>query len=377
MLLDPLFDRLYATRTGHPTDFDLIPIAGNMPLANPQAGLAFDLEGLDSHQFTIKPAPGFASAERAGEAVECYCMAVLRDVDFANYPTASIALAACSELSNLSDFRGPNVDGKVTPQTIFRGLSADDTCGPYISQFLLHPLKYGAIPLQPGINTFLPVSDRNTEHMVDVETWLGIQNGQIAFTKNRIDPVPRLIRNGRDLSAYVHVDHAFEAFFNATLFIHDKHVPTNPGNPYRKSRTQSGFGTFGLPHVQGLLGLASGCALRAVWFQKWFVHHTLRPEEFGRRLHFMKNGDTDYPIHADVLNSEAINRIYANNQTYLLPQVFPEGCPLHPSYAGCRLLYRRFCCSLQQNLHPVSIYTLKITSPAKLPSIANMQTKAA
>src|ERR1700686_3915315 len=30
---------------------------------------------------------------------------------------------------------------------------------------------------------------------------------------------------------------------------------------------------------------------------------------------------------------------------------------------GCRLLYRRFCCSLQQNLHPLSFYTLKITSP--------------
>src|ERR1700730_1507644 len=30
---------------------------------------------------------------------------------------------------------------------------------------------------------------------------------------------------------------------------------------------------------------------------------------------------------------------------------------------GCRLLYRRFCCSLQQTLHPLSFYTIKITSP--------------
>src|ERR1700688_376242 len=38
-------------------------------------------------------------------------------------------------------------------------------------------------------------------------------------------------------------------------------------------------------------------------------------------------------------------------------------CVLFLIRIGCRLLYRRFCCSLQQNLHPLSFYTLKITSP--------------
>src|SRR5579864_6748481 len=40
-------------------------------------------------------------------------------------------------------------------------------------------------------------------------------------------------------------------------------------------------------------------------------------------------------------------------------------CVLFLIRIGCRLLYRRFCCSSQQNLHPLSFYTLKITSPCR------------
>jgi hypothetical protein len=58
----------------------------------------------------------------------------------------------------------------------------------------------------------------------------------------------------------------------------------------------------------------------------------LRPEEFGGRVHQTKTGAASYPIHADLMNSAALTGVYAANGTYLLPQSFPEGCPLHPSY---------------------------------------------
>jgi hypothetical protein len=273
---------------------------------NPQAGLTFDMEGMDSHQSAIRPAPEFASVERAGEAVECYWMALLRDVDFAQYATNDTALAACAELSKLSAFRGPKKDGKVSPETLFRGFTRGDAVGPYISQFLLHSLNYGALSLRQNIKTYLSLSDRGADYLTDVESWLAAQNGQGPFAMNNIDPTPRYIRNGRDLSAYVHVDHAYQAFFNATLFFgHDK-VPVNPGSPYRSSKTQSAFATFGLPHMQAMLGVVSGCALRCVWYQKWFVHRTLRPEEFGGGLHFMLTNSAKYPIHPDALNAKAV-----------------------------------------------------------------------
>jgi hypothetical protein len=75
-------------------------------------------------------------------------------------------------------------------------------------------------------------------------------------------------------------------------------------------------------------------ALKCVWFQKWFVHRRLRPEVFGGRIHTHMTGAARYPIHSDILNSAALNAVYHDNGSYLLPQAFPEGSPLHPSYGA-------------------------------------------
>jgi hypothetical protein len=72
--------------------------------------------------------------------------------------------------------------------------------------------------------------------------------------------------------------------------------------------------------------------LYAAWYQKWFVHRRLRPEEFGGRVHQTKVGAAQYPINSDLMNSAALPMVYAANGSYLLPQSYPEGCPLHPSY---------------------------------------------
>jgi len=45
-----------------------------------------------------------------------------------------------------------------------------------------------------------------------------------------------------------------------------------------------------------------------------------------------KPGKANYPLHGDVLNSTALQKVFARNGTYLLPVAFPEGSPQHPSY---------------------------------------------
>ncbi len=80
-------------------------------LVNPQAGYAFDLEGTDSHQLSMRPPPDFAIAEEAGEMAELYRMALLRDVKFLDYASEPIAQVAADDLSNFSDFRGPKDGG--------------------------------------------------------------------------------------------------------------------------------------------------------------------------------------------------------------------------------------------------------------------------
>jgi hypothetical protein len=85
---------------------------------NPLAGLAFDLEGTDSHQTMIPAAPSVASQVLADQAVELYWQALCRDVNFMDYPTDLTALVAVCELSKLPTFAG------VTPQTLFWGFTA-------------------------------------------------------------------------------------------------------------------------------------------------------------------------------------------------------------------------------------------------------------
>jgi hypothetical protein len=98
------------------------------------------------------------------------------------------------------------------------------------------------------------------------------------------------------------------------------------------SRRQAGFGTFGAPHLKALVAEVSQRALKTVWYLKWFVHRHLRPEEFGGLVHMTKTKQASYPLHADILNSQAVEQVFAKHGSYFLPHAFPEGCPQHPSY---------------------------------------------
>jgi hypothetical protein len=326
---------IHALSTGQPDDFEAIPLGCPDPprqrkFVNPQAGLAFDLQGSDSHQFAIPPAPAFDSAEQAGEMVELYWMALARDVPFTEYDTNPTTQAATAELSRLSDFRGPRVGGEVTTATLFRGVTPGDLVGPYISQFLLKTVTFGAEEIAQRMRTALPGID----YLTGYAEWLDIQNGCAPQESDQLDPRRRYIRNGRDLAAYVHVDVLFQAYFNACLILLGMGVPLNPGNPYNTSGTQVGFGTFGGPHITALVAEVATRALKAIWYEKWFVHRRLRPEEFGGRIQNRLTGAANYPIHPDVLNSQAVHEVFRRNGTYLLPQAYPEGSPLHPSYGA-------------------------------------------
>jgi hypothetical protein len=316
---------LRAIREGDPQLFEQIEMGGTAPLVDPQAGLAFDLEGTDSHQLAIGTPPSVASQQMADIAVENYWLALCRDVNFTQYGNEPISKAAIAELNNLSAFAGPH---PVTAQNLFRGFTPGDVLGPYPSQFLLQPFSYGAIGVTQLMTTYVPGLD----YMTDQASWLAVQNGQGPFGANQPDPNLQHVRNGRALSAYVHLDVLFEAYFNACLKLVDSNAPLDPNNPYVSSRTQSGFGTFGSPHLKTLVAEVSQRALKAVWYMKWVVHRHLRPEAFGGLVHMTKTHQANYPLHPDVLNSHAVAEVFAKNGTYFLPHAFPEGCPQHPSY---------------------------------------------
>src|SRR5438105_3687258 len=73
-----------------------VVLGGVTQLVNCLAGLAFELEGTDSHQLKIPPFPRLASQDLADQAVELYWMALCRDVNFTKYETDSTARRAAA-----------------------------------------------------------------------------------------------------------------------------------------------------------------------------------------------------------------------------------------------------------------------------------------
>jgi hypothetical protein len=259
--------------------------------------------------------------------VEDYWMALSREVPFSQYGREPITVAAIAELSRLTDFRGPRVKGQVTPETLFRGSTRGDLIGPYMSQFLLLPVQFGGLKVVQKYETYRPGAD----FLTDFDSWLACQNGRGPFAPVEVVGTSYL-KNGRDLGAYDHVDFAAQANLTAALWMLRNGVPTNRGNPYRRSTTQTGGITFGGQHILSLLGQVYIAAQKAAFHQKWFVHRTLRPEAYGGLVHNMITRGSKYHLHNDVLNSEAAGRVFRTTGSYLLPHGDPEGCPQHPAY---------------------------------------------
>jgi hypothetical protein len=321
-------------------------------LVNPQAGYNFDLEGKDYHQLVnhinqlnpiaFPPAFTFRSNEEAVEIIENYWQVLTRDVAFIDYTSNSTVAAAANELNGYGSlYKGPRENGVVTPRVYSRGILPGDTVGPYLSQFFLRNIPYGAQKIDPRIKS--PVQTNSNNFMTTFSDWLSIQNGCTPSNMTQFDPTPRYIRSARDLAEYVHNDPIYQAYLNAALIMMTPQsvgglgVPLDPNNPYRTYCRQDNFVEFGPSQLLTLLGEVSVRAHKAVWYQKWQVHRRIRPEEFGARVHFWKTNSTArqrYQLSTLLDFSNALAQIFAIYGTYFLPQAFPEGSPVHPAYGA-------------------------------------------
>jgi hypothetical protein len=319
---------LRALATGDPADFETVPLGGFVKLANPQAGLALNLIGPDPARIDLAPPPRFASAEQASEMVELYWQALLRDVPFADYDTHPLARRAAEDLSRIADFAGPrDAGGRVSPATLFRGPGVASLTGPYLSQFLYKDIFLPPMWVPQKVRTAVSGLDYLMAH----DGWLACQNGALTGV-NRFDEHPRCLRNGRDLGEFVHRDFTYQAALDACLVLLKAGALPSGANPYKHSRTQSGFATFGAPYLFYLLAVVTQVALTVAWYQKWWVHRRLRPEEYAGRVALHNGGRARYPLDSAVLNSEGLAEVARRHATALLPQAYPEAAPTHPSY---------------------------------------------
>jgi hypothetical protein len=334
-----------ALASGKPLDFENIMMGGSRTLNGPQGGLAFTLEGTDSHQYgsspsphnqetevVVPPPPAFSSPDWGTELTELYWASLLRDTAFTDYATSPVATTACAELTSMQSYTGPRTNsGLVTPQLLFRGGYPGETLGPYISQLIIAPSSFGAMPMSNQYITY----QAGLDYMLDPASFLDVQNGIDTGQRNLKDPTLRYLYNGRALAAWTHVDVLFQAYFVAYLVMNTLGVPLNPGNPYTTSRTQNGFDTLGQPDISATLCEVAARALDAVWYQKWFVHLRPRPESSGGIAYLTRTnqlGSVQARLNGNVLNSQALKASYDANNSWFLSQAFPEGSPTHPAY---------------------------------------------
>ena len=342
-----------ALQSGRFSDFQNIQV-GNPggagftgTLNGPMGALAFDLEGLDAFATIIPPAPSVASAQTAAEAVEHYWAALMRDVDFEDYPSSSLAAQACADLNSLSYVRQHNsiFPYPVTPQNLFRGQTVPgdgSVHGPFLSQFMMQPTMMGVQPMTQLMQRFLSISEGGADYLTDPVEYQNVESGFPPSYHLQFDPVYRHFRMGRDIAAFGHVDALHQAYFVACLVLAEIGCPPNPGNPYIGSQTQHGFHTFGSPaggpvDAKGTVPEMATRALKAAWFHKWVVNLRQRPEEIGALVQARMTNQHPMPqaaaaLHHDLLNSAVLPIIHGQYGSYLLPQAFPEGAPTHPCY---------------------------------------------
>ena len=302
---------VHAMQTADPADFERIPLGGAGKLVNPQAGFAFGFCGADAQASPVRVPPRFASAETAGEMVELYWAALARDVPFDQYATDPTIAAACAELSALSDFRGPKIGGAVAPGTIFRGPTAGDLVGPFISQLLWKPINYGPYVVDQRVRVTPPATaDPNADYLWDYTEWLTVQNGGAPPRPQQfVGTTRRYIITARDLAEWLHRDFSHQGGTNAVFILMANGVGLAPGNPYLTSLTQVGNFTLGGSQILDLVASIANTALQACWFHKWSVDRKVRPEEFGGSIHNKLTLGLPRPIHRDVLDSVALAQL--------------------------------------------------------------------
>jgi hypothetical protein len=333
------------------SSFNVIPAAANCisALVSPQAAFSYSIAGQDPQCYNVVTAPSITSEEAAGEMMEVYEMAMHRDFSFDTIcaGTEAATVRALATLNSYGDnFKGPKID-TVTANTIFRGTGPDEIYGPYVSQLLMLPYDFGNCPVT---QKFRDESDQISS--TTTAGWLRIQNGQAPeanglpnFAGNQY-----YLHRPRDLASFVHNDPPSGIYFGASQVLLDCGTAWDKNALAAMGSREAPFTNFAEGDFYTALGTVTKLALLAAWHQKWCVNTRLRPEVMAGRIHFQETGDRTYGIDPSNNGSNTIAAIKAHNAsgTSLLPLVYPEGSPNHPSYPAGHAVISGACITVMK-----------------------------
>lgn len=308
-----------------------------------------------SHPFI--DVPTFRQRRIIPQAVELYSMALARDVQFIDYLTDPIIAAQAVNLNAATVAGGtnccdcpcvPQMPLPIVPATLFRGTLDGDLNGPYVSQFLLADLPgalFDAAVINPESRVpqryLFPLPGQN--FMTVWADALSVQNGAaIDLSGVTFDATRRYIRTGRDLAwTFFFADSTLTQmntfvtlpWIRAAAIMRDLLVQTNPQLALSTvSSNEQWWVTMGQADVESTIAYTVRLALQAAAYFEWGMLRG-RPEELGIILEAIRNG----ALPADtVANNLLLNPVFAQALgtwgTYLLPQTFPQGSPMSPSF---------------------------------------------
>lgn len=333
---------------------------------SPQGGFARSLMGISSCLISVLPAPTLTSAQAAADMIEDYLHAIARDVSFSDFGTGantdlddinggSITNNAAAILTALADaYKGPSNNGIVTIDKLFRGTSAGDLVGLYVSQFWYFPLHLHLQNVE--VKQQVPAAGER-EFGVAWDDFVAIQNGKIPKPYQASDFLPslRYIINAKDMGTIVHVDPPGDCFINAANILLYNKAPLSPALPYYNGSMPNEDAFVNMITVDiysSVLAVAQEGLMHA-WVHKWRASRRLRPETMAGHVHRAKITNTnplslDSSLFATYGSINLLEWVKANNakqetistnslpagqgHTYLLPLLYPEGSPIHPSY---------------------------------------------
>lgn len=338
-------------------------------LTNPLASLATPLLGKPTCLLHIDDPPILSSDAGAAEMVEVYSLAVCRDVPFVNYDVDGTITTILDNthmnspdvLASLKYYAPANTP--ITPQTLFRGTTPSEQVGPYISQFLLlnvpmGDLSYPQLYNTPDSRTVAQGIPTRVEWGVSTAETIDLENTEFNLLPPPTLPAnisPKYLFSGRGLAEAVHMDAAYQFYFQAANILMALGADVNPGFPTYSNQAPFPTGT-GAPSILCAIGEVTGLAFKHAWYWKWQVFRKLRPEVFALWVSDVKNSLVpnagNFDISNVVLNNGVltdivnVNNSWGSASSYTLPIAFREGSPLHPTYPSGHAVVAGACCTI-------------------------------
>ena len=155
-------------------------------------------------------------------------------------------------------------------------------------------LSIDGIVVEPKITTIVPDSDT----MTTFEEFLCVQNGGMdCFEPPARDPIPRYIRNARDLGFVSQKDRVTSIYQRAASI---EGILQPQISFYQNVKRQEGFSTQGRARINEQI-VSAAAGVSPAWYSKWNVHRAVRPEAYGGLVDQTVSAEgTNFPVHPSI-----------------------------------------------------------------------------